>query len=92
MKVQCTNEVVGGRQAETTPIKESLDSFLQPFPQKSFLYKFYPYTPTSEIPRYTIITIDTEHGKLAEEVSRERHRKILALYQLFSRTLLYESL
>ena len=26
---------------------------------------------TLEIPRYTIITIDTEHGKLAGEVSRK---------------------
>ena len=60
-------EVVGGRQAETDIKKiESLDIF------STVLSQIISYTesiPTSlffKLPRYTIITIDTEHGKLAD--------------------------
>ena len=65
-EVQCAYEVVEGRQAETGPQKNSLSRASH---TNYFLFKFYLFMPTLEIPRYTIITIDTEHGKLAE-VSR----------------------
>ena len=58
-------EVVGGRQAESDIKKiESLDSF--PTVPSQIMY----HTESTiclfvQLPRYTIITIDTEHGKLS---------------------------
>ena len=61
-EVQCAYEVVDGRQQRQASHTGSHRNY--------FLYKFNLFMPTLEIPRYTIIAIDTEHGKLAEEVSR----------------------
>ena len=36
------------------------------------------------------MTIDTKHEKLAEEVNRERRRKIIALNNLIYKTIIYE--
>ena len=53
-----------------------------PSPHKEFpIINSIPRIKYSATPRYTIITIDTEHGKLAEEVSRERRRKNISLVQ-----------
>ena len=67
-EVQCAYEVVERRQAETGtgPSRASHTGS----PTNYFPYQFYLFMPTLEIPRYTRITIDTEHGKLSEEVSR----------------------